>query len=175
MLSEMSSRSAVRGADPRRVGVEELEARVEVAVVVGEVPDRLDLGGDVVARMDLVPGVDAGRPSPGRILRETPVHGDGPRGPGEVDLRAAREAPSARLGHVRCKASRSTTGPIDSRGVGPYLLQPRPLARTPGREALGPRRDEGRTNLFLSVRLAACPLVPRHGAESFDASVAFPG
>ena len=68
----------VRGADPRRVGVEELEAGVEVAVVVGEVPDVRDLGRHVVARLGLVPGVDAGRPAPALRRRGSPSTAMGP-------------------------------------------------------------------------------------------------
>ena len=75
--------------DLRGIRVGEQEARVEELVVVGEVPDVLQLGGKVVARIRLVPRLHARRALPAGVI-EVSVDEDRPGGSGGVDFRALR-------------------------------------------------------------------------------------
>ena len=77
----------VRGPDARRVGIGELEPRVKVPVVVGEVADASDLGSHILAGPRLVPGVHAGGTSPPGV-GQVSVHGDRCGGPADADLRS---------------------------------------------------------------------------------------
>ncbi len=70
--------------DQGGVRVLELERGIQVVIIIGEVADALDLGGDVVAGIGLVPGFNL-RGSPPAGVGEVAVHGDRPLGPPDSD------------------------------------------------------------------------------------------
>jgi hypothetical protein len=76
---------AERRADLVGMRIVELEPRVQVAVVVRQVADVVDLGLGVVARVGLVPPVDPGGTLPA-LVRQVAVDRDGTRPAADSDL-----------------------------------------------------------------------------------------